>query len=147
MGRAPVAMLNLPRRVLLALAALIDIAHHARSEPVSLRDFAERNGLAPRQLEATLQRLSRVGILKSVRGPRGGYALARERRRISVADVVRALEETQDTYDGPYAGAIEATLSPADRALNEALSAITVDDLLHTAAAAHVLDAPDDAFG
>ena len=138
-------MLNLPRRVLLALAALIDIAHHARSEPVSLRDFAERNGLAPRQLEATLQRLSRVGILKSVRGPSGGYALARERRRISVADVVRALEDEQDTSDDPYAVAIEAALAPAERALDEALSAITVEDLLHTAAAARLLDAPDDA--
>ncbi len=139
-------MLNLPRRVLLALAAVIDIAHHARTEPVSLKAFAERNGLMPRQLEATMQRLSRAGLLTSVRGPRGGYALARERRRISVADIVRALEDGQDKYDGPYAGAIEAALAPAERALDEALAAVTVEDLLRAAAEADLLARPDDGY-
>jgi Rrf2 family protein len=128
-------MSNLPRRVLLALAALIDIAHHARTEPVSLRAFAERNGLAPRQLEATMQRLSRARIVVSMRGASGGYTLARERRHISVADIVRALEDGQDCYDGPYASAIEAALAPAERALDEALAAVTVEDLLRAAEA------------
>ncbi len=43
LGGSPTVMLNLPRRVLLALAAIIDIAHHARTEPVSLKTFAERS--------------------------------------------------------------------------------------------------------
>ena len=127
-------MLNLPRRVLLALAAVIDIAHHARTEPVSLKAFAERNGLMPRQLEATMQRLSRAGLLVSVRGPRGGYALARERRRISVADIVRALNDRKGGYDGPYADAIEAALVPVARVYDEALAAVTVEDLLRAVA-------------
>ncbi len=135
-------MSNLPRRVLLALAALIDIAHYARTEPVSLRAFAERNGLPPRQLEATMQRLSRAGIVVSMRGASGGYALARERRHISVADIVRALEDGQDRYDGPYTDAIEAALAPAERALDEALAAVTVEDLLR-AAEADLLARPD----
>jgi Rrf2 family protein len=128
-------MLNLPRRVLLALAAVIDIAHHARTEPVSLRAFAERNRLTPRQLEPTMQRLSRARIVVSTRGTRGGYALARERRRISVADIVAALGDGQDAYDGPYAGAIKAALAPAERTLDEALATVTVEDLLRAAEA------------
>jgi Rrf2 family protein len=135
-------MLNLPRRVLLALAAVIDIAYYARTEPVSSKAIAERSGLMPRQLEAIMQRLSRAGIVVSMRGARGGYALARERRRISVADIVRALEDGQDRYDGPYAGAIEAALTPAERALDEALAAVTVEDLLR-AAEADLLARPD----
>ena len=89
-------MLSLSRRVLLSLAAMLDIAHHARTEPVSLKAFTERNGLMPRQLEAPMQRLSRAELLVSMRGPRGGYALAHERRRISVTDIVRTLEDGQD---------------------------------------------------
>src|SRR5919206_4556508 len=143
-GGFPIAMLNLPRRVLRALAALIDIAHHARTEPVSSRALTERNGLAPRQLEATMQRLVRAGIVVSTRGTRGGYALARDRRHISVADIGRALEDGQDRYDGPYADAIEAALAPAERALDEALAAVTVEDLLRAAAEAHLLAKPDD---
>ena len=141
-GGSPIAMLNLPRRVLLALAALIDIAHHDRTEPVSSRALTERNGLAPRQLEATMQRLVRAGIVVSTRGTRGGYALARDRRHISVADIVRALEDGQDRYNGPYANAIEAALAPAERALDEALAAVTVEDLLR-AAEADLLARPD----
>ena len=113
-----------------------DIAHHARTEPVSLRAFAERNGLAPRQLEATMQRLSRAGNVVSVRGAHGGYALAREQWRISVTDIVRTLNDRQGGYDGPYADAIEAALAPVARAYDEALAAVTVEDLLRAVAKA-----------
>lgn len=139
-------MLNLPRRVLLAIAAVVDIAHHARAEPVSLKAFAERNGLMPRQLEATMQRLSRAGLLVSVRGPRGGYALARERRRITVADIVTALDDKQDAYDGPYAVALETALAPAEQALSEALAAVTVEDLLRAASQANLLSNAGDGY-
>ena len=47
-------------------------------------------------LEQVMQQLVRAGILKGVRGPRGGYRLARERRRISVGDVVRVAESIED---------------------------------------------------
>jgi Rrf2 family protein len=50
-----------------------------------------------------MQQLVRAGILKGVRGPRGGYRLARERRRISVGDVVRiamSLDDNEENFDG-----------------------------------------------
>jgi Rrf2 family protein len=52
-----------------------------------------------RYLEQVMQQLVRAGILKGVRGPRGGYRLAKERRRISVADVVRVAESIEDEED------------------------------------------------
>ena len=51
---------------------------------------AARHNLPPRHLETMLQALVRAGILKGVRGPRGGYEIARERRRITAGDIVRA---------------------------------------------------------
>ena len=83
-------MFILSRRSLLAIAAVVDVALHARPLPVAAKHLAARHNLPPRHLETVLQALVRHGILKGVRGPRGGYELARERRRITAADIVRA---------------------------------------------------------
>ena len=83
-------MILLSHRSVLALAAVVDVALHARPMPVAAKMLAARHNLPPRHLETVLQALVRQGILKGVRGPRGGYELARERRRITAADIVRA---------------------------------------------------------
>jgi Rrf2 family transcriptional regulator, iron-sulfur cluster assembly transcription factor len=80
----------LSRRSLLAIAAVVDVALHARPAPVSAKSLAARHNLPPRHLETVLQALVRHGILKGVRGPRGGYELARERRRVTAGEIVRA---------------------------------------------------------
>ena len=82
----------LPRKGILAIAAVIDIALHARGRPVAAKALASRHRLPPRHLEPVLQALVRHGILKGIRGPRGGYEIAREPRRISVEDLVRSAE-------------------------------------------------------
>jgi Rrf2 family protein len=92
-------MILLSRRSLFAVAAVVDIALHARPVPVTAKALAARHNLPPRHLETVLQALVRSGILKGTRGPRGGYELARERRRVSVADIVRAAQ------NGPEEGA------------------------------------------
>ena len=89
-------MLSLSRKTLLALEAVIDIAFNARPEPVQAKEITARQGVPQRYLEQVMQQLVRAGILKGVRGPRGGYRLARERRRISVGDVVRVAESIED---------------------------------------------------
>jgi Rrf2 family protein len=92
----------LSRRSLLAIAAVVDIALHARPSPVSAKMLAARHDLPPRHLETLLQALVRVGILKGVRGPRGGYELARERRRITAGEIARAaMQEAGDDTLGP----------------------------------------------
>src|ERR1700693_6468725 len=96
-------MLKLSRKTLLALEAVIDIAFNARPEPVQAKEITARQGVPQRYLEQVMQQLVRAGILKGVRGPRGGYRLARERRRISVGDVVRiamSLDENEENFDG-----------------------------------------------
>src|ERR671922_1670804 len=89
-------MLLLPRKGALAIAAVIDIALHARGRPVAAKALATRHSLPPRHLEPVLQALVRHGILKGIRGPRGGYELAREQRRISADDILRAAGTADD---------------------------------------------------
>jgi Rrf2 family iron-sulfur cluster assembly transcriptional regulator len=92
-------MLRLSRKTLLALEAVIDIAFNARPEPVQAKEITARQGVPQRYLEQVMQQLVRAGILKGVRGPKGGYRLARERRRISVGDVVRIAEAIEDAEE------------------------------------------------
>lgn len=86
-------MLRLSRKTMLALEAVLDIAYNARPDPVQAKDITARQGIPQRYLEQVMQSLVHNGILKGVRGPRGGYTLARERRKITVGDVVRVVDQ------------------------------------------------------
>jgi Rrf2 family iron-sulfur cluster assembly transcriptional regulator len=74
--------------------ALFDIAYHAEEAPAQIKTISQRQGITPRYLEQIFQKLKRAGIVKSIRGPRGGYYLARKPEEIAVGDVIRAMEET-----------------------------------------------------
>ncbi|MBT3908870.1 MAG: Rrf2 family transcriptional regulator, partial [Rhodospirillaceae bacterium] len=90
-------MFRLSKKALFAIEAVLDIAYHAGAEPVQSHEITRRQGIPRRYLEQALQQLVRSGILVGVRGPRGGYRLARERRRINVGDIVRVVHAS----DGP----------------------------------------------
>ena len=126
-------MILLSQRGLLAIAAVVDVALHARPSPVAAKALAARHDLPPRHLETLLQTLVRASILKGVRGPRGGYELARERRRISVGEIVRAALSDNDDRGKPRSRLVDAVIQPlvadASLAFLTALDALTVDDL------------------
>jgi Rrf2 family protein len=83
------------RKLTHAVEAVLDIAYNASDTPVQSKDIAERQGVPRRYLEQVLQQLVRADILRGVRGPRGGYRLARERRRITLGEVVRVVAELE----------------------------------------------------
>ena len=93
-------MLRLSRKTMLALEAVLDVAYNARPDPVQSKDITRRQGIPQRYLEQVMQQLVHKGILKGVRGPRGGYTLARERRKITVGDVVRVVDQIDAEADG-----------------------------------------------
>lgn len=92
-------MLRLTRKTMLALEAVLDVAYNARPDPVQSKDITARQGIPQRYLEQVMQQLVHHGILKGVRGPKGGYTLARERRRITVGDVVRVVDQLDEEGD------------------------------------------------
>lgn len=93
-------VLRLSRKTLFAIEAVLDIAYHSGSEPVQSREITERQGIPRRYLEQALQNLVRNGVLVGVRGPRGGYRLARERRRITVGEIVRIVHSAEQEEEG-----------------------------------------------
>ncbi len=79
-----------PPRGLLAVLAVVDIATHANQRPLSAKLLAARYNLAPRYLEPMLQMLVQVGILRGIRGPHGGYRLAKPPSELTVEEIFRA---------------------------------------------------------
>ena len=133
-------MLRLSRKTLLALEAVIDIAFNARPEPVQAKEITARQGVPQRYLEQVMQQLVHAGVLKGVRGPRGGYRLARERRRISVGDVVRVAESIEDAEEEKIRPRSELGLrivAPLIQTLQDdvmaRLDAVTIEDLCQRA--------------
>lgn len=122
----------LPRPARFALMAALDVALHARGRPVSSKELAARHDLPPRRLETLLQALVRAGILKSVRGPAGGYELARERRRLCVGEIVRTAlraEEEEDRAPALLVAVLEPLIAETEEAALARLDDITLEDL------------------
>lgn len=92
-------MITLSKKLYYAIEAVLYIAYNTGSGPISGRDIAAKQGLPPRYLEQLMQKLVRGGVLRGLRGPHGGYVLARERRRITVGDICDALSEEGDEPD------------------------------------------------
>lgn len=86
--------MRLSTRVRYAARALLDIALHPEESPVSLSRIGERQEVSPKYLEQLLGALQAAGLVRSVRGRRGGYALARAPEEITVRDVYHAVEGT-----------------------------------------------------
>lgn len=129
----------LPRKGILAIAAVIDIALHAHGRPVAAKALASRHRLPPRHLEPVLQALVRHGILKGIRGPRGGYELAREQRRITADDILRAAGTVEEADEAPLVGSsllsevVVPALAQAEQAFSTALGRISIDELVRAA--------------
>ncbi len=130
----------LSRKGVLAIAAVIDVALQTQGRPISAKTLAARHGLPPRHLESVLQALVRDGILKGIRGPRGGYELARERRRVSANDILRAAGSVEDVDEHPADSelvnkVVRAALANAEHEFGVALSRINLDDMARSAEA------------
>ena len=79
-----------------AVTAMIDLGMRHERGPVTLAGISERQQISLSYLEQLFGRLRRQGIVDSVRGPGGGYCLARPLEEISVADIIRAVDEPID---------------------------------------------------
>ena len=132
-------MLRLSKKTLLALEAVVDVAINARPDPVQSKDITARQGIPQRYLEQVMQQLVHANILKGVRGPKGGYRLARERRRITVGDVVRvvgSIEAADEPKSAPSelgAKVVGPMWEELQEELMQKLDSLTVEDLCQRA--------------
>ena len=76
-----------------AVMAMVDLAKHSRGQPVSLAEIAERQEISLSYLEQLFARLRKGGLVKSMRGPGGGYRLAHSAAETRISDIILAVDE------------------------------------------------------
>lgn len=124
-----------PRKGVLAIAAVVDVAVNARSRPVSAKALAARHRLPPRHLEPVLQALVRDGILKGIRGPRGGYEIARDHNKITAEEILRSASSAEDADETPLPvsslvnDVVWPALAEAERHFSVVLGQISVKEM------------------
>lgn len=79
-----------------AVTAMLDIAMNGGKRPVTLAGISQRQSISLSYLEQLFGKLRRHTLVESVRGPGGGYTLARELEKVSVADIITAVDEPLD---------------------------------------------------
>ncbi len=75
-----------------AIRAMVDMAQHSGDGLVTLKDVAARQDLSQKYLEQIVTQLSKAGLVKGVRGPQGGYRLAREPKDYNIAEILALVE-------------------------------------------------------
>lgn len=84
--------MKLSSKALYAVRAMFDMAYHGTGQPSKIEDIARRQSVPPRFLEQIFQELKKAGLVRSKRGPRGGYVLRDEPENITIGAIVRAVE-------------------------------------------------------
>ena len=84
-----------------AVMAMMDLALHERTGPVTLTDIAESQGISLSYLEQLFSKLRKFGLVEGMRGPGGGYRLARPADDITIAEVIAGVDEQAKTISAP----------------------------------------------
>ena len=134
-------MFRLSKKINFTILALLDIAYYSNGTPIQSTEISQRQGIPVRYLEQALQKLVKVGILKGVRGPKGGYSLARERRLITIVEIIRVVQNWNDknfSDNGVYKSLLsKKVFAPVWFELNQSvmanLDSITIGDLCNKA--------------
>jgi len=80
-----------------AVTAMLDLSINANSGPVNLNDISQRQDISLSYLEQLFSKLRKNNLVKSVRGPGGGYCLSRDETDIHMAEIINAVSESLDT--------------------------------------------------
>ena len=130
--------MNLSSRSRYGIRALIDLAVNARESCIQLGDIAARNEISVKYLEQIFMTLRKGGIIRSMKGPQGGYFLAKEPEDIYLSDVIRLLdgdyllEREHQGKEENFASKViqEKMIDPMNRWMSEFLESLTLQKLV-----------------
>ncbi|MCO6536977.1 MAG: Fe-S cluster assembly transcriptional regulator IscR [Gilliamella sp.] len=122
-----------------AVTAMLDVALHADLGPVSLADISERQEISLSYLEQLFARLRKNGLVRSVRGPGGGYILSRSMDQIAISSIVKAVDETvhatkchgQDGCQGGVRCLTHTLWNDLSERIEDFLTSITLSELVN----------------
>lgn len=121
-----------------AVTAMLDLAINSKNQPVNLSDISERQSISLSYLEQLFSKLRRNNLVKSIRGPGGGYQLNASQDKISVAEIINAVNESLDVsrcegkancHDGKQCLTHNLWVDLSER-INSFLDNITIGELI-----------------
>lgn len=131
--------MRLSKKSRYGLRALVDLSVRAKEEQISLNSIAERNNISLQYLEQVFAALRRAGIVKSIKGPQGGYLLDKDADKITVLEIVKALEGSYELENEEISDKIKCKevsmsiqdliIDPVNAKLHEILESVTLQDL------------------
>ena len=126
-------MFKVQKKIIYAIEAVIDIALNAGPGPVQNEAIANRQGIPKRYLEQTLQILVKSKILIGSRGPKGGYSLAKERRKIQISDIINCISKSERIDDNFNSNLSKKIIIPLINDISlkciEKLNDISIEDI------------------
>lgn len=113
-----------------AVRLMLDLAEHDFGEPVSLKDIAVRQEISEKYLEQVVSLLNKAGLVRSIRGPQGGYRLVRKPYDYKVGEILRMTEScfAKDTETEEEASKI--LWNQIDDAVSSVIDKVTLEDML-----------------
>lgn len=131
--------MRLSKKSRYGLRALVDLSVRAKEEQISLNSIAEHNNISLQYLEQVFAALRRAGIVKSIKGPQGGYLLDKDADKITVLEIVKALEGSYELENEEISDKIKCKeismsiqdliIDPVNAKLHEILESVTLQDL------------------
>jgi Rrf2 family protein len=133
--------MNISTRGRYGLRALLEIAAQPKERPLAIRDISEKQQMSVTYLEQILYKLKNAGIVRSVRGAKGGYILARDVKKITVSQIINALDGPisisycdtpklrEKSCVGPAACVSRILWKRIEDLIDDALSSVTLADL------------------
>lgn len=131
--------MNFSKRSRYGIRALIELAQNTEDACMQLKDIANRNGISLKYLEQIFMVLRKAGIIRSIKGPQGGYFLAKEPGNLKIADIILALdgdyflesEESKDEKGKSEALAIQTEIiEPINEQIDTILKTLTLKKLV-----------------
>lgn len=120
------------------LIAMLDLAIHSRELHISLNSIAQRQGVSASYLEQVFSMLRKAGLISSIKGAQGGYSLSTKPDKISVGDILRALEGELTVTDQHEQGinSIQDCVrirvwDQLNQHINDFVDSITLEDLVN----------------
>ena len=120
---------------------MLDLALNDNGEPVQIKDIAARQGISNKYLEQIVSALNKAGLVRSIRGPQGGYKLAKKPKDYTVGDILRVMEGSLapvscldfENNDCPREGTCATLLvyKRLDEAIKGVIDGITLEDLVN----------------
>jgi Rrf2 family cysteine metabolism transcriptional repressor len=131
--------MKLSTRTRYAVRAIIELAHNEGNQPLQLRVIAKRQDISIKYLEQLIAVLRSAGLVRSIRGSKGGYVLAKEPSQIKLSDVFHCLEgnvntaeciENKDYCERAAECAARQVWAQVQQAIEDVLQSITLQDLV-----------------